>query len=173
MIFKLMKRFAVFMLLLVVAASAFPVETKTVGSWHAQNGHTYKDIQVSVIVSPTIEGRLWINGAQSYQLLFSERDKLLKLVQAAAKRIDIATANKTTITYGLELGGFFTDEGARFTVSFETEGHESSRVVLRIMDDGQYDILQLNRKDCQELLDVLGKADSLISDYRRQVALFN
>jgi hypothetical protein len=167
-----MKRFALLALLFVVAVSAFPIGTKTVGSWHAENGLTYQDIQVAVVVSPTVDGRLWINGAQSYQLLFSERDKLLNLVQSAAKRIDIATANKTTISYGVDLGGFFTEDGARFTVSFETYGYASSFVVVRIMADGHYDILVLNKKDSQELLDVLGKAHGIIDDYQRQAALF-
>jgi hypothetical protein len=167
-----MKRIALPILLLVVASSAFPLGTRTVGMWHAENGLTYTGVEGAVIVSQVDDGRLWLNGTQSYQLLFSERDKLLNLVGAAARKIDIATANKTTISFAMDLGGFYSDDGALFNVSFQTSGYESSRVVVSIMENGNYDILLLNKKNAQELLDVLGDARGLIDDYQRQAALF-
>jgi hypothetical protein len=167
-----MKSILVPLVLLFAAASGFSIGPQVVGSSHAEDGYTYKDLMVDVVVSPVEDGRLWVNAEHSYLLLFSERDKLLDLVQGAVKKIDIATANKTTISFVQELGNFRTDEGAHVSVAFQTDGYQSSYAVVRIMDDGNYDFLMLNRKDSMDFLNVLGNAHSLIDDYQRQAALF-
>ena len=108
----------------------------------------------------------------SYPLLFSERDKLANLVQAAAKKIDIAISNKTTISYAQKIGGFYTENGALVTVSFDTDGYGLSYAVVRVRGQGNSDLLLLNKKDTEDFIDLLRNAHSLADDYQRQVALF-
>lgn len=169
-----MKRFPILALLFIVASSVFAIGLQSVGGSHATSGYDYKDLAVAVAVSPGGEGRMWLSASYSYPLLFlsSERDKLLNLVQTAEKKINIAIANKTTINYMQEVGGFYTDNSALVSVSFETAGYEFSYTVVQIMNDGNNVILLLNKKDTQDFINVLGNAHSLVDDYQRQVALF-
>jgi hypothetical protein len=164
-----MKRFPVRALLFILASSVFAVGPQTVGSSHAESGYDYKDITVAVLIRPAEEGRLWLNANYSHALLFSEKDRLVNLVQTAAKKIDIATSNKTSISYLQEVGGFYTENGALVTVAFDTDGYGSSYAVVRVMGDGNNDILLFNKKDTGDFIGVLG---SVVDDYQRQVALF-
>ena len=86
--------------------------------------------------NPVAEGRIWLNAQYSYQLLISERDELLSMLQIAAKEIDVAVVNKTTISYGRVIGRFSTDGAALVTVSFETEGYAASYAVVQIASGG-------------------------------------
>ncbi len=167
-----MKHFLILATLTVFASRAFAFGPQTVGSSHAESGYDNRDIAVVVSANPATQGMLWLNADYSYPLLFSERDRLVELVQAAAKKIDIAVANKTTISYLQEIGRFNTENGALVVVSFETDGYELSYAVVRITGDGNNDILVLNKKDTQDFITVLGNANTLIDDYQRQVALF-
>jgi hypothetical protein len=139
---------------------------------HAQSGYTYKDLAIAVTISTLEEGRLWLNAEHSYQLRFSERDQLLKLVRSAARRIEIANAHKTTISYRMDLGSFRTEEGGAFFVSFQTDGYAQSFTIVTIMDDGNYDLLWLNMKDTNDFINVLENAHSIIDDYQKQADLF-
>lgn len=161
-----MKLFLIFALLFTVASSVFAIGPQTVGSSHAESGYDSKDMAVTVVASPAEEGRMWLNANYSYPLLFSERDKLVSLAQTAAKKINIAVANKTTISYLQEIGRLITENGALVTVSFETEGYELSYAVVRITGDGNSDILFLNKKDTQDFVNILGNANSLVNDYQ-------
>ena len=167
-----MKRFLTISLLLIGASTAFAFGPQTVGNLHAENGYDYKDIAVDVTVSPAEEGMMWLDATNSYPLLFSERDKLLSLIQTAAKKIDIAFSNKTTVSYREELGSFLTDDAAVVTVSFETDGYESSYAIVQIMNGGKNDILLLNKNDTQNFINVLENAHNILDDYQKQVALF-
>jgi hypothetical protein len=167
-----MKRPLVLILLSIVASSAFAVEAQIAGTLHASDGYNYREISVAVIVTPVKDGRLWLNANHSYQLLFSERDRLLSLARDAAKRVDIAYANKTTVSYQQELGSFRTDEGAQIIVSFRTDGYESSYAVVSIADDGNYDLLLLNRKDSIDFVNVLEATNRLVDEYQTQTGLF-
>ncbi len=166
-------RQSVFLALLVLLASrGFSLGPEIVGSSHAESGYDYRDIAVVVVANPIVDGMMWLNGDYSYQLLFSERDKLVNLVQTAAKKIDIAVANKTTIAFREEIGRFNTENGALVVVSFETDGYALSYAVVRITGDGNNDILLLNKKDTEDFASVLGSANRLVDDYQKQVALF-
>ena len=166
-----MKRPLLLILLSIAATSAFAVEAQIAGTLHASDGYNYREISVAVIVTPVKDGRLWLNANHSYQLLFSERDKL-DLARDAAKRVDVAYANKTTVSYQQELGSFRTDEGAQIIVSFRTDGYESSYAVVSIADDGNYDLLLLNRKDSNDFVNVLEAANRLVDEYQTQTGLF-
>jgi|GEM_PF-5024125 len=167
-----MKRFLIMALLLIGASSVFAFGRQTVGNSHAENGYNYKDIAVAVVVSPADEGMMWLNATNSYPLLLSEKDKLVNLVQAGAKKIDIAFSNKTTVSYREELGRFLTDDAALVTVSFETDSYESSYTIVQIINGGKTDILLLNKNDTQNFINVLESTHSILDDYQKQVALF-
>jgi hypothetical protein len=165
-----MKRFLLWASFIMIAASAFAIEPQKVGSSHAQDGYDSKDIVVTVAVNLGVEGRLWLSAGHSYPMLFSERDKLVRLVQIAARKVDIAIANKTTISFVQELGRFYTEDASLVTVSFETDGYGSSYTVIQISGKGDNVILLLNKKDSQDFLSVVG---GLVDDFQRQKALFN
>lgn len=167
-----MKRFLTLALLFIIASNVFAIGPLTVGSSHAECGYDNKDMAVAVVVNAVEQGRMWLNANYSYLLLSSEIEKLLNLVQTAAKKIDIAIANKCTVYYLQEVGRFNTDSAALVTVSFETQSYESCHTVVQIMDGGNYDILLLNKKDTQDFINVLRNAHSRVNDYQRQVALF-
>ena len=61
---------------------------------------------------------------------------LLDLIQTAAKKIDIAIANKCTVCYLQEVGRFYTDSAALVTVSFETQTYELCYAVVQVMNGG-------------------------------------
>ncbi len=166
-----MKRLIVLALFFVVASSLFAQGSQIAGTTHAENGYDYRDTHVTVLVVPSKAGMLWLNADYSYPLLFSERDRLANLVQTAAKKIDLATAKKTTISYSQEIGRFYTENGALIVVNFDT-GYGLSNAVIRITGDGNSDILLLNKKDTEDLVTALGNANNLIDDYQKQVALF-
>jgi hypothetical protein len=159
-------------LFFVVAFSVFAVGPQTLGSFHAESGYDHKDVAVTVLVGPLQQGMMWMNANYSYPLLFSERDKLVDLVQAAAKKIDIAISNKTTISYTQKIGGFYTENGALVTVFFDTNGYRLSYAVVRLTGQGNSDLLLLNKKDTEDFIGLLHSAHSLADDYQRQVALF-
>jgi hypothetical protein len=167
-----MKRLLVLALLVFSASVVFAVEPEIVGSLHAVGGYDHGDVAIGVVVNPIEEGRVWLNAKSSYPLLFSERDSLLYLVQIAAREIDIAVANKTTISYQRLVGRFATEGAALVTVSFRTEGYEASYAVVQITSHRGSDILLFNKKDTRDFIDVMGRAHNLVDDYARQVALF-
>ena len=143
-----------------------------VGSVSASSGYDHKDMAITVIVSPVEQGRIWVNATHSYQLLFTERDSLLYLVQMAVREIDIAIANKTTISYRRTVGRFSTDGAALVTVSFATDGYEASYAVVQVTSHRGDDLLLFSRKDAKDFIDVLGRSHSFVDDYARQAALF-
>jgi hypothetical protein len=167
-----MNRFLILALSLIAASRVFAVEPQTAGSLHASGGYDHRDMQIAVFVNPVAEGRIWLNAKYSYQLLFSERDELLSMVQAASQEIDIAVVNKTTIRFERVIGRFSTDGAALVTVSFETDGYEASYAVVQITSQGNNDILLFNKKDVGDFISVLGKSHSLVNDYQKQAALF-
>jgi hypothetical protein len=167
-----MKLFLILALSVIAAFRVFAVEPQIAGSSHASGGYDHKDMAIAVIVNPIEEGRIWLNAKSSYQLLFSERDELLSLVRVAAGEIDIAVANKTTISYQRLVGRFSTDGAALVTVSFETDGYEASYAVVQITANGNDDILLFNKKDVQDFMNILGISHSLVDDYQKQAALF-
>ncbi len=168
-----MKQLLVLALACVVASSAFAIEPRTtVGSAHAVGGFDHKNMAVSVIVNPAEQGRMWLAANSSYQLLFSERDKLIDLIRLAAGKIEIAIANKTTISFEWPVGFFSTNDASLVIVSFMTDGYEASYTVVRFTAFGRDDILLLNKKDTQDFIDILGKTHGFVDDYQRQVALF-
>lgn len=168
-----MKSFLILALLLFFVSGAFASGPQNVGNAHAVNGYDYKDVAVSVLVNPAESGRVWLNARYSYALLFAERDKLEKLVRTAARKIDTSIANKTTISYVQEVGRFYTENGALISVTFNTDGYGLSKAVVHIMGAGNNDILLLDKQDVQSFIDALGSAHSFVSDYQRQVKLFN
>jgi hypothetical protein len=168
-----MKTFLISIMSFIVAFSAFAVGPQVVGTAHAESGSTYKAVTVAVVVTLAEEARLWLNTSYSYPLLFSERDKLVSLVQTAAKKIDIANAHETTIYYKQVLGRFYTDNAALVTVSFETDGYVSSNTVVEIMDGGNNEILMLDKEGTRDFIHALENANDLALGYQQQVALFN
>jgi len=167
-----MKRFLILALLFIVVSNVFAIGPLTVGSAHAESGYDNKDMAVAVVVNAVEQGRMWLNANYSYLLLSSEIEELLNLVQTAAKKIDIAIANKCTVCYLQEVGRFYTDSAALVTVSFETQSYESCNTVVQVMNGGNYDILLLNKKDTQDFIKVLRSAHNLVDDHQRQIALF-
>ena len=167
-----MRPFLTLAVLFVVASSLFAVGAQTLGSVHAESGYDHKDMAVSVLVGPVQQGMIWMNARYSYPLLFSERDKLVNLVQTAAKKIDIAITNKTTISYAQKIGRFYTENGALVTVSFDTDGYGLSYAVVEIMGAGNNDIVLLNQKATEDFISLLRSAKNLADDYQQQVALF-
>jgi hypothetical protein len=168
-----MKRSLTLAILCFVATGLFATGAPTVTSLHAQDGRDLKEMTISLSASPAEEGKLWLTGIYSYRLQPAETEKLATLVQAAAKKIDIAIANKTTISYTQKVGSFYASSGALLLVSFVTDGYESSFAVVRTMDNGRSDVIMLNKHDAQEFLKALGTVNSLAEDYQKQVDLFN
>jgi len=168
-----MKRLMIPFLFFAACAVVFAIGSGTVETSHAQNGYSQEDIAVAMVVSPRESGRVWLSAIYSYPLNLAERDRLLTFVQAASRKIDIAVANKTTISYQQDVGRFFTDDGAFLSVSFETSGYELSYAVVRILNSGNNVILMLNKKDTGDFIRLLGAKHSLVDDYQKQVALFN
>ena len=168
-----MKKLLILVLACAAASSVFAIEPKTtVAIANAEGGFDHKNIAVTVVVNPAEKGRMWLTANSSYQLLFSERDKLLDLIRTAAGKIDIAVANKTTISYRRPVGFFSTDSAALVIVSFMTDGYEASYTVVQFTAYGGNDILLLNKKDTQDFIDILGKTHAFVDDYQRQAALF-
>jgi hypothetical protein len=151
---------------------AFAIGPVTAEISHAQSGYGSEDIALAMVAIPAESGRVWLSAKYSYPLILSERDKLLSYVQKAARKIDIAVANETTVSYQQEVGHFYTDDGAFLKVSFETAGYELSYAVVSIMNSGNNVILLFNKKDTKDFIALLGKKRSLVDDYQRQVALF-
>jgi len=167
-----MKRFLVQALLFAAASCVVAAEPQTSVSSHAQSGSDYKDITIVVTVSPADEGKIWLNAKYSYPLLLAEADRLRELVQTAEKKIDIAVANKSSISYVGEVGRFHTGTAAVIAVSFETHGYDSCYAVVRIRSEEKNVVLLLDRKDTRDFINVLGNTHGLVDDYQRQVALF-
>jgi hypothetical protein len=165
-----MKRFLLAILVLTVGSAAFAIAPKSASSSHARSGYDFEDIAVSVAVNSGEEGRMWLVAKNSYPLLFSERDMLLRLVRVAAGKIEIAIANKTTISYVQEVGSFYTDDAARVVDSFETDGYASSYAKVQIMGKGKSVILMLDKQDTQDFIGVVG---GIVDDLTRQKELFN
>jgi len=165
-----MKRF-LSVAFLIIGLSAYAAGPKVVGSSHAMSGYDGKDMTLEVVGSPTGEG-ITLNTDYDYPLLPPERDKLLSLIQTAAKKIDIAESNKTTIFYKMEIGRFSTDDAAMIIVSFQTDGYESSYASVQILNGGRNVILMLNKKDAQDLTSNLAAATNPRDDYQKQVELF-
>jgi hypothetical protein len=167
------KKLLILVLACAAASSAFAIEPKiTVAIAHAEGGFDHKSLSVTVIVNPAEKGRMWLTANSSYQLLFSERDELLDLLRTAAGKIEIAAANRTTISYRRPLGFFSTDNAALVSVSFMTDGYAASYTVVQFTAYGSNDILLLDRKDTQDFIDILGKSHAFVDDYQRQAALF-
>ncbi len=164
-----MKKYLAPAILLLVAWGAFAVGPQNLGSSHAVNGYDHHDMTISVSVSGGEAGKLFLNAGHSYPLLFSERDRLVSLIQAAARKVDIAIANKTTISIRQEIGSFYTDSAALVSVSFETDGYGASNTIVRINGDGSNAILQLDKKDGQDIIHMLS---NLVDDFQGQEALF-
>lgn len=167
-----MNKFIILALSFLAASRVFAVEPQTAGSLHASGGYDHQDMQIAVFVNPVAEGRIWLNAKSSYQLLFSERDELLSMVQIAAQEIDIAVVNKTTIRFERVIGRFSTDSAALVTVSFQTDGYAASYAVVQISSQGNSDILLFNKKDVADFINVLGNCHLLFNDYKKQAALF-
>jgi hypothetical protein len=167
-----MKRFMVLALMFVVASCVFAAGPQAMASSHAQTGYDYKDVTIVVTVSPADQGTIWLNARYSYPLLLAEADKLQELVQTAEKRINIAVANKSSISYVQEVGRFHTKTEAIVAVSFETHGYDSSYAVVRIRSEEKNVVLLLDRKDTRDFINILGNTHGLVDDYQRQVALF-
>lgn len=167
-----MNRLLIPILFLAACASVFAAGPGTVETSHAQNGYGQEDIAVAMVVSPRESGRVWLSAIYSYPLILAERDRLLTLIQAASRKIDIAVANQTTVSYQQEVGRFYTDDGAFLSVSFETSGYALSYVVVRIMNSGNNVILMLNKNDTRDFISLLGAKHSLVDDYQKQIALF-
>jgi hypothetical protein len=167
-----MKRFLIPTVLFIVASSAFALGPQVVGTSHAEDHTTFKNVAVVVMVTLAEEARLWLNTTYSYPLRFSERDRLVSLVQTSARKIDIANANKTTIYYWQDIGTFTTDDAATITVSFETDGYASSNTIVQILNGGNNEVLFLNKKDTQDFISALQNAHDLADGYQKQVALF-
>ena len=115
---------------------------------------------------------LSVNVLVFHPLILAERDRLLTYIQAASRKIDIAVANETTVSYEQEVGRFYTDDGAFLSVSFETSGYALSYAVVRIMNSGNNVILMLNKDDTRDFIRLLGAKHSLVDDYQKQIALF-
>jgi hypothetical protein len=167
-----MKTLLTLALISLAATGAFAAGPTAGGSSHALNGYSHDDLSVVMVTSPTESQRVWLVADHSYPLLLAERDKLLTLLEGAAKKIEIAAEHKTTLSYRQVLGGFYTDNADLVTVSFDTTGYESSYTVVGIKGKGNYAILLLNRKDTRDLIDNLGNVRSLVDDYQRQLSLF-
>jgi hypothetical protein len=165
-----MKRRIVPALLLVAASYAFAAGPLSPGKCHAVNGYDHSELTVAVDASSNGAGLVWLSAVRNFQLSFSERDMLLRLVRTAAKKVDIAIANKTTISYRREVGRFYTDGAILFTVSFETDGYGLSNTIVQIQGGGDSVILMFNQKDGQDFIGILG---NLVDDYRRQAELFD
>ncbi|HVP17965.1 MAG TPA: hypothetical protein VMU36_03150 [Spirochaetia bacterium] len=125
-----------------------------------------------VLVVPAEQGMMWMNANYSYPLLASEGEKLVNLVQTAARKIDVAVFNKTAMSYLQEIGQLYAENGALATVSFKTDGNRSSCAAVRVMGFGCRDILLLNKKDAEDFISLLRNANSCLYDYHRQAALF-
>ena len=167
-----MNRLLIPVLLFIAGARAFAIGPAPVEISHAQSGYGSEDIALALVAIPSESGRVWLSAKYSYPLILSERDRLLSFIQKAAKKIDIAVANETTVSYQQEVGRFYTDDGAFLKVTFETAGYELSYAVVSIMNSGNNVILLLNKQDTKDFIALLGKKRSLVDDYQRQVALF-
>jgi hypothetical protein len=167
-----MKRFLIPALLFVIVSSAFALEPRTIGSSHAQSGIDSRDVTITMTVSPENEVRIWLSASASYPLLIAERGTLLDLVKTAARKIGVATANKTTITYRQPIGRFATAHAALVSVSFETQGYGLSYAVVQLTSHGTSETLLLNQKDTQDFISLLGNANSFVVEYERQAILF-
>ena len=165
-----MKRCLVPVLFIAMAASAFALEPQTVGSVHATSDA--RDVTVTMTVSPEKEVRLWIDSEKSYAFLFSERDTLLGFVETSARKMDIAAANKTTISYRQGVGRFATANAALVSVFFDTKGYGVSNTVVQLTNKGSSEVLLLNQKETQDFASLLGKAHNLVTEYNRQLILF-
>jgi hypothetical protein len=167
-----MKRFLLAAFLCSLAAGLFAEEPQIATRSHAQSGYDYADITVVVSASPADAGRMWLNARYGYPLLLSEADDLSNLVQSAAKKVDIAIANKSTISYRKEIGRFRTAGAAFVSVLFETSGYSQSYVVVQLNSEEKNVTLLLNHKDTQDFIRLLGNAHGLFDEYQKQVALF-
>jgi hypothetical protein len=164
------KRYLMLTLFFAIAMSVFAIEPQPIGSVHALSGSG--DVTITLTVSPAKEIRIWLGEGKSYSFLFSERDILLGFVENAARKIDIAAANKTTISYRQALGRFATANAALVSVFFETQGYGLSYTVMQLTSKGSSDVLLLDLKETQKFMDLLGKAHSLVDEYNRQLILF-
>lgn len=160
-------------LFFMVASSAFSAGPGAAESSRAQSGYSHEEVVLTIVVSPGESRRVWLNAKHSYPLTLAERDKLLKYVQSAAGKIDVAVANETTISYHQEVGRFYTEDGAFVSVSFETAGFQLSYAVVRILNRGDNEILVLNRQDARDFIKMTRNKSGLVDDYLRQATLFS
>jgi hypothetical protein len=167
-----MKRCLVPVLFFVIVASAFAIEPQTIGSVHAKIAPDSKDVTVTFSVSPEKGFSIWLGADRSYAFRLEERAVLLGLVESSAKRIDIATANKTTIAYRQGVGRFATSGAALVSVFFVTEGYGTSSTVVQFTNSGSTEILTFNQQETRDFIALLEKAHSAVDEYNRQVILF-
>jgi len=167
-----MKRFVTMAFFSLFSFAALSLGAQVVGSSHAQSGYNHADISVALVDNPADKGSIWLRATYSYPFLLSEADKFLSLMQIGAKKIDIAVAHKSTISYRQEVGRFSTDDGALVTVTFETKGSAASYVVVEIKKDESFTLLLFDRKDTHDFMDSLLNAHSHFDEYQKQVILF-
>jgi hypothetical protein len=164
-----MKKFYLLVLLIVVALSAGAQDREAVGSFHAMDGYTYKNLTVHVYSDPQ-----WIRLDTSiflYNLRQDDWDVMLRLMRKAAHYAQIVKDNATTFDYEKFVGSFMTEDNARVVVYFITHGWKDSQVELGVYSGGRNTILTMSVKDANDMASALSVAVNTRAEYQRQIAL--
>jgi hypothetical protein len=165
----MMKKFYLLVLLIMVALSAGAQDRKAVGSFHAMDGYTYKNLTVDVYSDPQ-----WIRLDTSiflYNLRQDDWDVMLRLMRKAAHYAKIVKDNATTFDYEKFVGSFMTEDNARVVVYFITHGWEDTQVELGFYSGGRNTILTMSVKDANDMTGALSVAVNTRAEYQRQIAL--
>jgi hypothetical protein len=166
-----MKQLFAFVLLFGVTLSAEAQDRRAVGSFQAMDGANYMNLNVDIWADST--GDILISTPTPYTLTPIDKNAFIPLLQKAARYIQIAKANSTTVDFQKDVGSLLTDEGAYVVVKFVTSGWEHSRVEVWVYEGGRNTILSMSDKEVNDMLSALSAAVDTSSTVQREIALFN
>jgi len=166
-----MRQLVPLVLLFSIALSAEAQDRKAVGSFHAMDATNYKNLTVDIWTDPT--GNVLVSTPTPYTLTPIDKDALIPLLQKAARYVQVAKDNSTTVDFQKDVGSLLTDEGAYVVVKFITNGWEHSHVEVWVYEGGRNTILSMSAKDANDMVSALSAAVDTATAFQRQIALFN
>lgn len=94
-------------------------------------------------------------------------------IETGLEMIKTIENENITIEYSNEIG-IIENQNRKIVISFSTEGSvQSAKLYISIEQNGKYSINSINKEHSEELLSLLYEADIMITDFQRQIDLFN
>ena len=169
-----MKRKIFTVLFILLEFAVFPDSTRVVGTTACLDEKPsppeidYLEIKIDSGLRINIS-----NSSITLVLDDSIKQQFTGYIASGLEMIDTIESENITIEYSNEIG-MIEDRNRKITISFSTEGSvQSAKLYITIEQDGKSSINSINKEHCEELLSLLEQADTMISDFQRQIDLFN